>query len=700
MSDAFYFNLYAVPQFLVGFFMLAQGLVVLVQDYRSSLNRAFFLFELAVFVWLVGMGLAYISVGEEFGWLFSKIGFIGVTFIPITTYAFSLYYSGAAKQKPILIGGLLLTILLMLGLNFEVFTPGVYQYAWGYYIKLGLWGALPLLLFFLYVPLFCYNFYTKVKQSGLMNHKKWAAYALLAGFLAFFGVLDFLPAFGVIIPFPPLGYICVGVFATLMSYFILRYNLSDIKIIIGRTVGYIFLTGLIILFYTSLMLLIFGIENNQAGKIIIQALVFAGLLYIMGGLKEKTQRIIDQLFFKERIQFTQLIGEFVGNLSNLRTTKILAEFFLTFVVDKLRANFCALYIFDKNGGVWHIHRYFAGKKIEYLPNALPATISKADEATLRTFRKIAKGDITDAFRKGNKVLADAVSLILNDSQAEALFPIFRQESLECLVVLGRKQTGENYSLYEQNNLSKVFAPFGIAWVNSRQYEEIRAIDLTKNDFISILSHQLRTPLTRVRWAVEAIKKDDKKENNEFYYKEIANSLELLIDLTNLFTNMSTEDFSSQASKLNSDDLTKALNEILGQYGRLLKERNIAFEINLPSHFPTIVSDFFTFKTALAVILDNALRYTRAGGSANLTVKQDGNKLLILVKDNGVGIPEAEQYKIFSKFYRASNAAAVEPNGSGVALHYIRSLIERYGGAISFQSELGKGTIFNCTFKTI
>jgi len=64
MSDAFYFNLYAVPQFLVGFFMLAQGLVVLVQDYRSSLNRAFFLFELAVFVWLVGMGLAYISVGD------------------------------------------------------------------------------------------------------------------------------------------------------------------------------------------------------------------------------------------------------------------------------------------------------------------------------------------------------------------------------------------------------------------------------------------------------------------------------------------------------------------------------------------------------------------------------------------------------------------------------------------------------------
>ncbi|MEK7088234.1 MAG: HAMP domain-containing sensor histidine kinase, partial [Patescibacteria group bacterium] len=197
-----------------------------------------------------------------------------------------------------------------------------------------------------------------------------------------------------------------------------------------------------------------------------------------------------------------------------------------------------------------------------------------------------------------------------------------------------------------------------------------------------------------------IKKDAQKENNELYYKELTNSLESLIDLTNLFTNMSMEDFSPQTNKLNSDDLAKALNEILERSGRLLKEKNITFEFNLPAHFPIIVSDFFTFKTAMAVLLDNAMRYTRSGGQVSLIVKQDGNKLLVSVKDNGVGIPNAEQYKIFSKFYRASNAAAAEPNGSGVALYYIRSLIERYGGAISFQSELGKGTIFNCIFKTI
>src|SRR3989344_736237 len=284
MTSAFYFNIYAVPQFLVGFFMLAQGLVVLAQDRRSSLNRAFFLFELAVFVWLIAMGLAYMSVGEELGWFFSKIGFIGVTFIPITTYAFSLYYGGASRQKPILIGGLLFTILLVLGLNFEIFTSGVYKYTWGYYIKLGLIGALPFLMFVIFVPLFCVNFY--------------------------------------------------------------------IKIIIGRTVGYIFLTTLIVLFYTSVMLLVFGIDNNQTGKIIVEALIFAGSLYIMSGLKEKTQRLVDQLLFKERIQLTQLTGEFIDSSSNLRTTKILAEFLLTFVVDKLRANSCALYIFDKNGGVW------------------------------------------------------------------------------------------------------------------------------------------------------------------------------------------------------------------------------------------------------------------------------------------------------------------------------------------------------------
>src|SRR3989344_851325 len=700
MTSAFYFNIYAVPQFLVGFFMLAQGLVVLAQDRRSSLNRAFFLFELAVFVWLIAMGLAYMSVGEELGWFFSKIGFIGVTFIPITTYAFSLYYGGASRQKPILIGGLLFTILLVLGLNFEIFTSGVYKYAWGYYIKLGLIGAMPFLMFVIFVPLFCVNFYTKVKQSDLLSKKKWAIYALLAGLLAFLGVLDFLPAFGIVIPFPPLGYLCVGIFATLMGYFILRHNLSDIKIIIDRTVGYIFLTTFIVLFYTSVMLLVFGIDNNQTGKIIVEALIFAGSLYIMSGLKEKTQRLVDQLFFKERIQFTQLTGEFIDSSSNLRTTKILAEFLLTFVVDKLRANSCALYIFDKNGGVWHIYRYFAGKKIEYLPNATPVTISKMDEGIFRPLKKINKRDSVANLRQKNTVLAGEIDLILGNEKGDVLFPIFRQDSLECLIVLGRKQTGESYGTYEQNNLSKVFASFGIAWVNSRQYEEIRAIDSTKSDFISILSHQLRTPLTRVKWAVEAIKKDDKRGSNEIYYKEIIDSLESLIDLTNLFTNISTEDFSPKTNKLNNNDLIKALNEIFERYGRLLKERNITFEPKLPEHFFGIASDFFTFKTTITVLLDNAMRYTRSGGQVSLIVKQDSNKLLISIKDNGVGIPDSEQNKVFSKFYRASNAVAAEPNGSGVALYYIRSLIDRYGGTISFQSELGKGSVFNCTFKTI
>src|SRR3990167_4741709 len=114
MDFAFELNVIALPHLIVAVFFLAQGILVIAQNPNSSLNRSFFIFELAVFIWLFGMGLNYLAANRETAAFFSRIGFFGVIYIPITTYLFSVYYLGDERQKNIWFLGFIATFLYSL----------------------------------------------------------------------------------------------------------------------------------------------------------------------------------------------------------------------------------------------------------------------------------------------------------------------------------------------------------------------------------------------------------------------------------------------------------------------------------------------------------------------------------------------------------------------------------------------------------
>src|SRR3989344_514811 len=137
MGFTFDLNLFALPQLLIAVFLLAQGILVIAQNRDSGLNRSFFVFELAAFVWLFGMGLNYMASDQDTATFFSRIGFLGVMYIPVTTYLFSVYYLGAERQKTLAFLGLAATFLYSFFIGTEYMTTGVYEYTWGYYIRLG-----------------------------------------------------------------------------------------------------------------------------------------------------------------------------------------------------------------------------------------------------------------------------------------------------------------------------------------------------------------------------------------------------------------------------------------------------------------------------------------------------------------------------------------------------------------------------------
>jgi len=142
------------------------------------------------------------------------------------------------------------------------------------------------------------------------------------------------------------------------------------------------------------------------------------------------------------------------------------------------------------------------------------------------------------------------------------------------------------------------------------------------------------------------------------------------------------------------DLETFLESLVNHYQEAAKSKSLILIFNKKTkNLPRIYADSEKLSLALNNLLDNALKYTPAGGSVTLELGSQGNYALISLSDTGVGIPPAEQQRVFSKFFRASNVIRLETEGTGLGLFIVKNIIKRHGGDINFSSKEGKGSSF-------
>lgn len=693
MSDIFYFNPYAVPQLLVAMFMLIQGVLVLVQNPRGALNRSFFFWEFAVFVWLFGMGLAYLSKNESVATILSQVGFLGVMFIPISTYAFSVYFNDDKKQLPIVLVGFITTTILAMFINTDLIGAGTYHYKWGYYIRLGSLGYTALALYFLFVPLFLRNYYYRHKTAPA-NQKKWHFFNLLVGGLAFIAATDFLPAYGVSLPFPPVGFVFVGVFASLMGYFILRHQLTDIKIVFGRTIGYILMTLFLLLIYGAVYYLI-GPKNRSSEEVFLEAVIFTMLLYVFGFVKSLSQKVVDELFFKEKVQFEKLIRGFISDVETIHNTDSLASILFSFVIDKLRIQTCSIYVYERNEKRWKV--ISSGKMgPTYLYKNIKNVILTEDVSKEKQ-RVFKRGDWTRNKNDVSNIELEA-NVILEAEDVDIALPFYHKETFIGFVVLGKKQSGESISKIESGWISEILIPLSITWVNSKQYEELKHANEFHSNLITILSHQLRTPLTRIKWAGDVLQKEIKlsvsKNGEDRAVREILESANTMMDITNqLLSSAEITNVPEKDEVLPVARLREIIETLITAREHFSAEKRISIKNNVSALLASLACGEDVARIVISVFLDNAIKYSKEGGEIVISGREFQNNYEISVADKGIGIIEAEQNKIFSKFFRGTNAKSLEPNGTGLGLYYSRALIERRGGSLWFRPNKEGGTTF-------
>lgn len=694
MSWTFTFNPVAVPQLLVAAFLLVQGIIVLAQNRRSGLNRSFFLFEFAVFVWLLGMGASYLSADEETAFLFSRIGFLGVTFIPVTTYLFSVYYAGDERQKIPAFIGLAATFLYDLFINSPVFAAGVYLYSWGYYVKLGPLGAGGLLLFVLFVPLFIRNFYRRYAAAA-PHQKRWHYLALLTGGLAFLAVTDFLPALGIVLPFPPLGFLFVGSLATLMGYFLLRYRLIDIQIIIGRTVGHLLLTFLLLFVYGSLFVLISPFEATIS-HLVFDAALFIAALYVFVPLKERSQRIVDELFAKERINFDKLVNNFTVDLRNLSDTQTLLAELFNFLTEKIRVENGAVYIFEPNGKRWAVYQSSQTKwdKPRYRDTAMPPW---SEQFIARDPLFLDGSEYADL--SGADPLAAEGRKLLREAQGIFAFPLVHRGLFLGFLTVGERMSKKEFSREELNALGRLVASLAIAWENARAFEAVRTGNKSKNDFVTIISHQLRTPLTNIKWTTESLLADAGALSGgaRNLIARINASVEAMVRLIGQLLSTVRDSREESGVVIPPRELRAICEAAAGEYEPIMERKKIILRKSFQDTVKPVRGNKEYLQIVLATLLDNAVRYTNSGGAVRLSFGEgEGAAVEFEVSDTGIGIPEEEQPRVFEKFFRAGNAISAVPGGTGLGLYYAKTLVEAQGGAMWFRSVPGKGTTFYFT----
>jgi len=225
--------------------------------------------------------------------------------------------------------------------------------------------------------------------------------------------------------------------------------------------------------------------------------------------------------------------------------------------------------------------------------------------------------------------------------------------------------------------------------------EIRRLERARRDFIANISHEFKTPLTAIQGFAETLLGGalDDAQNRMRFLEIIREHALRLGRLTDDLLKLAQ----IEAGQMKRETRPVAISEIVDpclEVTRIKAEqKGLLLGVDYARDLPMLMGDVRAFQEILQNLLDNAVRYTPSGGSIRVKAGVEGSELLLSVSDTGIGIPKADQDRIFERFYRADAARSRESGGTGLGLSIVRHLVEAHGGRIRVESEVGQGSTF-------
>ena len=233
----------------------------------------------------------------------------------------------------------------------------------------------------------------------------------------------------------------------------------------------------------------------------------------------------------------------------------------------------------------------------------------------------------------------------------------------------------------------------------RDITKDREIDQAKTEFVSLASHQLKTPLSAINWYSEMVLEEEVGPLNakqKEYLKNLYDANRRMVELVNSLLNVSRIDLGAFAVEPSLTNFSAVADEVLIELKPQIELKKLRLDKEYDKQVPPINADPKLLRIIFQNLLSNAVKYTAPNGVIGLALKKEGENVLIRVTDTGYGIPAADQGKIFTKLFRADNIRDKEAEGTGLGLYIVKAVVEAGGGRIWFDSLEGRGTSFFIT----
>jgi signal transduction histidine kinase len=710
-------NVFIIAGLLIAFTNFTFGIFVYWKGQQVKANKIWALFCFSVAMWGFSTYKIGVITDESAALFWYKISHIFIILNPILFWHYVKTFLEIKRTKTLLVHYILGGFFIYVNLFTDSFISGTrWAFDSFYYNTPGIYYYFMVFFFILSVAYSHYELYKTFKNSTGMRRLqiKYFFLATVAGFGC--ASFSFLPVFEIDV-YPILDLV-VPLYPIIMAYAIVRYRLMDIGAALKK--GFVYFTSAIfayIVFYLSIILFqskwanVFTQEGYLFGILI--ALVFAATFPVV----QKLAQSFANRYLYVNVYNTQ---QTLKNLSNTLTTLVDLDGVLnsitTTIMRTLGSDKVGIIIknMDKQG--------YKIAKMEAFDNRLISSADKKLLALTELFGKEKQIIALDELEIAIKTTDDEqvisrlkkIKTEMNRFQVSICLPLRHHEELVGVILLGNKASNEPYSQDDLYLLGMVANQAAIALENSQLYNKMEKIIKAqtkelrhknrnlqelleaKTTFLSIASHQLRTPISIVNGMLSMLVEGSVPENKKahFIQRALDNIKHVNETINDLLSTRAVEGKNLKIKKTPTqiDDL---ISEIVDERMVRAKEKNLDLIYNKPKDpTPLINIDEHKITEVVANLVDNAIQYTTEG-SININTHIENKRFFFIIKDTGIGIKKADIPKLFKKISRLPDAIQIRPKGTGLGLFIVKSIVEAHGGDVEVRSEgiPGKGSKF-------
>lgn len=235
--------------------------------------------------------------------------------------------------------------------------------------------------------------------------------------------------------------------------------------------------------------------------------------------------------------------------------------------------------------------------------------------------------------------------------------------------------------------------FIVAFIVTHSFEKLAEASRMKTEFLNIVSHQLRTPLTSLIWTIDLLMEEKDMTKKQEYFQILKKNSDRMQDLIKDLLMVSKITQGSFILRKKEVNFSIFIEDIVSQFDFFAQSSNIKISIQKQEKLPKVFIDSSQIKIVVENLIENAIRYSRKGGEIKIFLEKRGANIYFKVKDNGISIPEEDKKYIFKKFFRAKNVLEHQSKGSGLGLFISKLIIRALKGEIGFTSQENVGTTF-------